>query len=330
MSTMLKDIPSKYRELIPKIAEKIGTTDDEIRNTLLMHHTELIDSNLNIDKKRLWEASWKKTIADLSKVFGSTRSPAMVKYVFVIGESGIQDGMFRWRKRAEEAGMIIDGVMHDPRELVYGRKNDNYGQPVKPEWEREIFVVASDTQDFEKCEVAVLKARGEVAQSLSGTFKGWGYYKVRVGIPKTTKKMNKDIRNSYNLTMASRFLTIQPMIEQEEILTKINFIDIFELSEYVEKFKDKKPFEQPIFAVRGNVSRVQRQPREEFDTRLINITDDEMNVAVVSLPKIIPFMYEEGTEVVFFGSVSIDKNSNYKIRAVGYMLGGLVFEYQAP
>lgn len=301
---------SEYEDRIKALSERWGCERSEIEEVLKKNLETFGDEKI----------AWRKMVAELDSVYGSFRSNAFVIYAYVIGESGLTDAVeTKLKPHSRAIGMVdASGQELDYREFLFGnsnRPNPQFNMPYsKPEWEREIWAIVSNTPDFARPSLAKLFARYEVAENIS--VKSWNFYKVRVTLPNRQDPK----RMTYNLTRASRFVEIPSQIRPYELVEKLKPISVLNAIELSGKFAHLKDYEQSIAIVEGFVGYITKKPSESVKKITIKLMDEDGNSINVFFPKFFELPISDGSEIYVFGTFGRIKETPI-MRGVGLVLG---------
>jgi len=312
-----KNIQQKFLDNVPKLAKKWCVEENEIIEAF---SKEL--ANLPQEEKEKERIAWRRVLTEFEKIYGSWRSPAVPIFAYIVGESGLQDAVETKLKPHSRAIGFVDanGTELDYREKIFGdTPNPQFNQPYqKPEYEREIYAIVSNTPDFKECSLARLLARYDVAESIN--IKCWKFYKVRVTVP--TKE--DPSRKTYNLTKASKFVEYDSGIMPYELINKIETISVSEAISAYDLVKNLKPYEQAIYAIKGFVMGMQKEARKEDSKYITMRIGDETGDSIVAFfPKFFEFNMGESSDIVVFGTFFAIRDAP-AINAVGYLLGEIV------
>jgi len=309
----------EIKKLLRELSRKSGYPLEEIENTYNEKLKRLREKYNNRDD--IEQLAYRQTLMQLKREARFLEG-VPTRYVYVIGESGLEDRLDRIRRRAmnmplEEAVaqglMTPDGKVIDTREKVYGKPNPNYGSPLPDSahsYERDIYGIVSDSPSFEDCQLCVIRAFDKRAEEI-GHVPIWRTYAFRA----KEKTPDGCPYRVFNYAAATRLTELPEAVDPIDILNKLDLRELHEIEE-IYKAYEKSDYRAvvPIVAYFENAV-----PREESVLVFVSNGTWEGEPIMCIFPPAYPVEIEQGDEIVVFGSVRKQRDE-YRIDAWGYMV----------
>lgn len=255
-------------EKIETWAKKTGLTVEELTNRF----------NGYLEKEKDETRALKLLRNELSEEFGSMSSSATPFYTFLIGDSGMFDWVERMKEKVErmiannrleeavQKGYVTpDGQVLDWRAKRFGRDNPRKGLPLEGfEFERDLFGIVSSDPTFETVRFAEIMATGERAENLKD-IELFKFYRFRGNIG--SKRSDSNVVRIYpgSRTIFSKYSTD---LTPKDLMGKIEYYDLEEgtIEDIYNSIFAKSPRSNRVVALKGEVSRIMFEPRENRRT----------------------------------------------------------------
>jgi len=307
-------ISAKVDDKAEKYAKKFNVSKEYVMSLYMSNMNQLQD-----EKKALLS-----TYGDL--LYESGRD---VYYTYILNDEGPID-MFELMRQSvtrvlehgneEEIDKVYadekaweDGTVLDYRKTVFGRPNENKGQPLTgSSWQRTIWCIVADNESFEGAKLVEITSSGDTAKNLD-IVPGFAYYKAFINPSKKNP-------NRFSFGKTSAFKPWIPKVSNAEIANRIPVIDIGpDLEEEYKKYFAGKKYPRHVTAIRGYVTWMSLDVVR--GTRQLIITDGDTEESIkCNLPESIPVTYQKVDEIIAFTRLFARRNGKIGAEIRAYMV----------
>jgi len=245
------NISGQVQEKIETLAKRFNIEIGQVMSIYMQNYSKVENE----------KTAFRLTAGAIQEEFGNVISNAPTMYVYVLHDFGTSDIYELMRakslrlyddpetqQKAIDDGLIsFDGVPLDYRKQVFGKENENYGQPLTgSSYQRSILAIKATDPLFKDAMFVELTADKEFAKNIPEV-EAFKFYSVR-GNP------NKKNPSRINLSSGTKFREYASEVTVAEISAKIPSISIGDAETVYNSVYAGKKKVDTLTAIRGSVT----------------------------------------------------------------------------
>lgn len=316
----MAEVFSINENLIKKIetlASKFNLKSEQVMSMYMGNYSQCKDEKL----------AFKKTAGMIQEEYGNLVSGAPTLYVYVLDDFGTSDIFELMRgkskrlyenpetqQKAIDDGVVsFDGIPLDYRKMLFGKPNENYGQPlVGTAFKRSILAILGKDANFSTGATFVeLSADGDNAKDLPniGQYK---FYAFRGNIGK------KD-ETKVSISSGTKFKEYTPDITVAELAAKLTTITIDEAEGAYQSIYAGKKKVSTLVAIKGSVTNLSLNPIKG-NRAFVLFDDDSMSYMRCKIAERANIAFKETDDIIIFTSLFPGKDGKIGAQVRTYMV----------